>query len=45
MSTQAKPSIVFARGLWADGFCFQKLIPVLQTEGHEVICAHPSSST
>jgi hypothetical protein len=26
MSTQTKPSIVFAHGLWADGSCFQKLI-------------------
>ncbi|HWD67497.1 MAG TPA: alpha/beta hydrolase [Caulobacteraceae bacterium] len=32
-----KPSIVFAHGLWADGSCFQKLIPTLQAEGHEVI--------
>ena len=35
----AKPSIVFAHGLWADGSCFQKLIPTLQAEGHEVICS------
>jgi pimeloyl-ACP methyl ester carboxylesterase len=39
MSTAAKPSIVFAHGLWADGSCFQKLIPTLQAEGHEVICS------
>lgn len=39
MSKQTKPSIVFAHGLWADGSCFQKLIPTLQTEGHEVICS------
>jgi pimeloyl-ACP methyl ester carboxylesterase len=25
--------------LWADGSCFQKLIPTLQAEGHEVICS------
>src|SRR3974390_1062287 len=25
-----KPGIVFAHGLWADGSCFQKLIPALQ---------------
>ncbi|MFG2953702.1 alpha/beta fold hydrolase [Streptomyces sp. NPDC048291] len=31
-----KPSIVFAHGLWADGSCFNKLIPTLQAEGHEV---------
>jgi pimeloyl-ACP methyl ester carboxylesterase len=34
-----KPSIVFAHGLWADGSCFGKLIPVLQAEGHEVIAS------
>jgi hypothetical protein len=39
MSKQAKPSIVFAHGIWADGSCFQKLIPILQSEGHDVIAA------
>jgi pimeloyl-ACP methyl ester carboxylesterase len=39
MSKQGKPSIVFAHGLWADGSCFQKLIPSLQADGHEVICS------
>lgn len=39
MPTQAKPSIVFAHGIWADGSSFQKLIPALQAAGHEVICA------
>jgi pimeloyl-ACP methyl ester carboxylesterase len=39
MSKQSKPSIVFAHGLWADGSCFQKLIPTLQADGHEVICS------
>lgn len=34
-----KPSIVFAHGLWADGSCFNKLIPVLQAEGHEVFAS------
>src|SRR5258708_18539180 len=34
-----KPSIVFAHGLWADGSCFQKIIPTLQADGHEVICS------
>src|SRR5882724_1143133 len=34
-----KPGIVFAHGLWADGSCFQKLIPTLQADGHEVICS------
>jgi pimeloyl-ACP methyl ester carboxylesterase len=39
MSTQIRPSIVFAHGLWADGSCFSKLIPTLQAEGHEVIAS------
>lgn len=39
MSNQNKASIVFAHGLWADGSCFQKLIPTLQADGHEVICS------
>ena len=38
MSTK-KAGIVFAHGLWADGSCFQKLIPTLQAEGHEVMCS------
>ena len=37
MSLQSKPSIVFVHGLWADGSCFSKLIPILQKEGFEVI--------
>src|SRR5258707_8411830 len=36
-TTQTKPSIVFCHGIWADGSCFNKLIPTLQAEGHEVI--------
>ncbi len=39
MYEQNKPSIVFAHGIWADGSCFQKLIPTLQAEGHEVMAA------
>ncbi len=35
----SKPSIVFAHGLWADGSCFQKLVPHLQAQGHEVMCS------
>jgi pimeloyl-ACP methyl ester carboxylesterase len=34
-----KPSIVFSHGIWADGSCFQKLIPTLRSEGHQVIAA------
>ncbi|GAA5200889.1 alpha/beta hydrolase [Rugosimonospora acidiphila] len=39
MPSQTKPSIVFAHGLWADGSCFNKLIPTLQAEGHEVFAS------
>jgi len=35
----AKPSIVFAHGLWADGSCFSKVIQPLQAEGYEVIAS------
>lgn len=35
----SKPSIVLSHGLWADGSCFQKLIPTLQAEGYEVMAA------
>ena len=34
-----KPGIVFSHGIWADGSCFQKLIPTLRAEGHQVIAA------
>src|SRR6266567_5824470 len=37
--TQTKPSIVFCHGIWADGSCFNKVIPTLQAEGYEVIAA------
>jgi pimeloyl-ACP methyl ester carboxylesterase len=39
MSKSRKPSIVFAHGLWADGSCFQKLIPALQADGCEVMAS------
>jgi len=45
MSTQTKPSVVFAHGLWADGSCYRKLIPTLQAEGHEVVSAQNSLDT
>jgi pimeloyl-ACP methyl ester carboxylesterase len=37
MSAQTKPTIVFCHGIWADGSCFNKVIPALQADGHEVI--------
>jgi hypothetical protein len=39
MLKQAKRSIVFAHGIWADGSSFQKLIPALRAVGHEVMAA------
>jgi pimeloyl-ACP methyl ester carboxylesterase len=41
----AKPSIVFAHGLWADGSCYSKVIPALQAEGHQVVSAQNSLDT
>ena len=38
----AKPSIVFAHGLWADGSCFSKVIQPLQAEGFQVIASQHS---
>jgi pimeloyl-ACP methyl ester carboxylesterase len=37
MSTQTKPTIVFCHGIWADGSCFNKVIPTLQGAGHQVM--------
>jgi pimeloyl-ACP methyl ester carboxylesterase len=41
----AKPSIVFAHGLWADGSCFSKVIPALQADGHQVLASQHSLDT
>jgi len=35
----AKPSIVFAHGIWADGSCFSKVISPLQAEGYQVVAS------
>ena len=35
--SSTKPSIVFAHGIWADGSCFNKVIPTLLAEGYEAI--------
>jgi pimeloyl-ACP methyl ester carboxylesterase len=32
-----KPTIVFAHGLWADGSCYSKVIPLLLGDGFQVI--------
>jgi pimeloyl-ACP methyl ester carboxylesterase len=42
---ETKPSIVFAHGLWADGSCFSKVIPALQSEGYQVVSAQNSLDT
>ena len=39
VSTQTKPSIVSAHGLWADGSCYSKVIPTLHAEGLQVVAA------
>jgi len=36
---QTKPSIVFCHGIWADGSCFNKVIPALQADGYQVMAA------
>src|SRR3984893_12351766 len=38
-STKTRPSIVFCHGIWADGSCFNKVIPALQADGYEVMAA------
>ena len=45
MKDNAKPSIVFCHGIWADGSCFSKVIPALQAEGHQCIAAQYSLNT
>src|SRR5246127_254427 len=40
-----KPSIVFCHGIWADGSCFDKVIPALQADGHQCIAAQYSLNT
>jgi pimeloyl-ACP methyl ester carboxylesterase len=45
MNGSMKPSVVFAHGLWADGSCFNKVIPVLQEAGHEVVTTQNSLDT
>jgi pimeloyl-ACP methyl ester carboxylesterase len=37
--TKTNKSIVFCHGIWADGSCFNKVIPTLQSEGYEVMSA------
>jgi len=37
--TVEKKSIVFCHGIWADGSCFNKVVPTLQADGFEVLSA------
>src|SRR5215469_6796577 len=39
MKDNAKPSIVFCHGIWADGSCFSKVIPTFQAAGHQCVAA------
>lgn len=40
-----KPSIVLVHGLWADGSCYNEIIPTLQAAGYNVIAVqNPFSS-
>ncbi len=41
----AKPSIVFAHGLWADGSCYSKVMKLLQADGYEVISTQNQLNT
>jgi pimeloyl-ACP methyl ester carboxylesterase len=37
MNSNKKPTIVFCHGIWADGSCFNLVIPALLADGYEVI--------
>jgi pimeloyl-ACP methyl ester carboxylesterase len=40
-----KPTIIFVHGLWADGSCWNKIIPSLISEGYNVISVqNPTTS-
>ena len=44
-STSMKPTIVFVHGLWADGSCWNKVIPSLLEQGFNVISVqNPATS-
>jgi hypothetical protein len=45
MSRSPKPSIFLVHGFWTDVSSFNKVIPVLQEEGHEVFAPHVSLDT
>jgi pimeloyl-ACP methyl ester carboxylesterase len=39
MSDSTKPGIIFCHGLWFDGSCFSRVIPLLQAAGYEALAA------
>ena len=41
----AKPSIVFAHGLWADGSCYSKVMSLLMADGYQVISTQNQLNT
>src|SRR5271169_256800 len=43
--SKTKKSIVFCHGIWADGSCFNKLIPALRADGHEVMAVQYGLNT
>ena len=45
MSKQTKPAIVFCHGIWADGSCFNKILPAFQADGHEVMAVQYGLTT
>ena len=45
MPANGKPAIVFCHGVWADGSCFNKLLPTLHAEGYETIAAQYALDT
>jgi pimeloyl-ACP methyl ester carboxylesterase len=40
-----KPTIVFCHGLWADASCFNKVIPTLLADGHDVMAVQYGLTT
>ncbi|HEY5921952.1 MAG TPA: alpha/beta hydrolase [Kofleriaceae bacterium] len=36
----AKPSIVLVHGAWADGSCWDKVVPLLEAKGYSVVALH-----
>jgi hypothetical protein len=43
-SNESKPSIVFVQGIWAVGSSFNKVIPTLPAERHQVLARNMVST-